>query len=560
MIGEVIRKAKERGVHMRRSLRVAAVVVTLMMTIQGVLFAASIPGSANDTDPNMELRVMTFNIFYGGDEMNLDTSKFCLNPEGCEETLEQIVTTILASEADIVGLQEGMMNTGRIADWLTDVSGEKWHCNERMQIISRYPLADPSGGDGMYIFVEPVQGRVAALTNVHLPAEPYSPYEVRDGATLEEVLEIERIWRVEESVVSESPSIEQLCGVLPSLLSQDIPLFFTGDFNTPSHLDWTGEVAAIRDVVSYPIAWPVSEALFEVGFRDSYRDIHPDPVTNPGFTWTPGSLDGVEDEVHDRVDWILSAGPSTTLDSQLMGEPGNPEVDIVVDPWPSDHRSVVSTFDVTLGIPPSFVAVDKRSLEIGDVIEVSYHAPGEDGERIAITRAGEDPDDAVASLSTEGAVDGSLEFATDAWNPDAYEAVLVDDTGSALERIPFWLYEQGAVTTVTTSKGVYEIGEPIIVTWTNALGLFGDWMGIFRGIYSSNSLTQTVSYAGWGTGNSAYLMWEYTHASIEGTMALSESSPGSDENWPLQPGNYEIRYLLDDQYRCVASSARFQVV
>jgi hypothetical protein len=243
-----------------------------------------------------------------------------------------------------------------------------------------------------------------------------------------------------------------------------------------------------------------------------------------------------------------------------MGEPGNPEIDILVDPWPSDHRGVVSTFDVTLGIPPSFVAVDKRSLEVGDVIDVSFHAPGEDGERVAITLAGGDPDDAVASQSTDGVVDGGHEFATDEWIPDAYEAVLVDGAGGALERIPFWLYEQGAVPTVTTSKSVYEVGESIVVTWTNALGLFGDWVGLFRGIYSSNSPTQTESYAGWGAGNSVYLMWEYTHASIEDTMTLSDSSPGSDENWPLQPGNYELRYLLDDQYRCVASSARFQVV
>ncbi len=135
-----------------------------------------------------------------------------------------------------------------------------------------------------------------------------------------------------------------------------------------------------------------------------------------------------------------------------------------------------------------------------------------------------------------------------------------DAAGNALARTPFWLYEEGAVTTVTTSKRVYEFGEPIVVTWTNAPGLFADWVGLYRGVYSTESPTQSVSYAGWGAGNLAYKMWEYTHASIEGTIALCETSPGADENWPLQPGSYEIRYLLDDQYRCVASSARFQVV
>jgi len=30
--------------------------------------------------------------------------------------------------------------------------------------------------------------------------------------------------------------------------------------------------------------------------------------------------------------------------------------------------------------------------------------------------------------------------------------------------------------------------------------------------------------------------------------------------WPLQPGNYEIRLLLDDGYRSAATSAPFKVV
>ena len=542
---------------MRRSLRVTTAIIASVMMCQGLLFASSAPAGA---DADFELRVMTFNIFYGGDEMDLDTQKFCLNPAGCDETLDKIVDTILASEADVVGVQEGMMNTGRITEWLTDKSGEKWYCNERMQIVSRYPLVDPSGADGDYIFVEPIEGRVVAMTNVHLPAEPYSPYEVRDGATLEEILEIEMIWRVEESSVSESPSIAHLCDVLPSLLDQDVPLIFTGDFNSPSHLDWTEEVVEVREVVKYPVEWPATKALSDIGFRDSYREIHPDPVETLGFTWTPGSLDGVEDEVHDRVDFILSAGPIATIDSQLMGEPNNPDVDIVVDPWPSDHRGVVSTFDVTLAAAPLFVAVDDRRLEVGDELRVDYHASGIEGESIAIVPTGGAIGDAIMTELTGGNVDGVLTVDTTDMVPDAYEAVLVDYQGAEVARIPFWLYEEGAVTTVTTSKSEYAVGEPISVTWSNAPGLFADWVGLYRGIYSSESLTQAESYAGWGAGNSPYLLWEYTHATIEGTIALTDSSPGGDINWPLQPGCYEVRYLMDDQYRCIASSYRFWVV
>jgi exonuclease III len=495
---------------------------------------------------------MTFNIFYGGDELDLDNFNWCMNPEGNQETFEQVLETIRASDADVVGLQEGCLNVKRIADMLG------WYSCERLQIISRFPLIDPSGGNGLYIFVEPLQGRVAALSNVHLPADPYGPYEVRDGATLEEVIELEVTLRLQAS--HESPAIQTHMQMLPQLVSEGIPVFLTGDFNSPSHLDWTEEVAEVRDVARYPVEWPVAKGLAEAGFRDSYREIYPDPIVNPGFTWTPGSPEGVVNEVHDRIDWVLAAEQSTTLDSQLMGEPDNPDVSIVVDPWPSDHRAVVSTFEVGLGPMPLLVAVDQRRLEVGDNLGVRFHASGMLGEQIAIVPAGGSPDEAVASQPTGGAVDGTLMFPTDSILPSAYEAALVSDQGEKIASIPFWLYEQGAKTTVTTSKRVYTSGEVIVVSWTNAPGYFGDWLGLYRGDSKSNSEVMEIVYAGYGGGNMRYLSYEYTHGAIEGTATFSESSLPGYGAWPLQPGSYEIRLLLDDVYGLAGSSMQFRAV
>ena len=61
-------------------------------------------------------------------------------------------------------------------------------------------------------------------------------------------------------------------------------MFLTGDFNSPSYLDWTPKVARARADVPYAVRWPASLALAQAGFRDSYRDAHPDPVADPGFT------------------------------------------------------------------------------------------------------------------------------------------------------------------------------------------------------------------------------------------------------------------------------------
>jgi hypothetical protein len=497
---------------------------------------------------------MTFNIFYGGDETNLDNLNWVMNPNGNEDTLNQVVQAIRASDANVVGIQEGCLNVGRIAEMLG------WYSCERLQIISQFPLIDPSGGNGLYIFVEPLPARIAALSNVHLPADPYGPYEVRDGATWEEVMELEETVRLLGS--HESPAIIEHIEVLPQLASQGIPVFLTGDFNSPSYLDWTQEVADIRDVVSYPVEWPATKALADVGFRDSYRDIHSDPVEHPGFTWTalPGVLEGAVDEleVHDRIDLILAAGPSTTLNSQLLGEPGNPDVNIVVDPWPSDHRAMVSTFDVELGEMPALVAVDQRRLEVGDALNVRFHASGEIGEEIAIIPA--DGDAVVASQPTGGATDGTISFDTIALPPDSYEAVLMSWQGEEVASIPFWLYDIGAETIVTTSKSVYEAGETIEVSWTNAPGMFGDWLGLYHGDNNGKNPVMDVVYAGYGGGNEHYLYYEYTHGTIEGTNTFTEASVLGYGVWPLQPGKYEIRLLLDDGYSLISSSPQFVVV
>jgi len=69
------------------------------------------------------------------------------------------------------------MNTRTIAEKLG------WNYSERTSYMSRFPIIDPPGANGLYVFVEPVPGRVVAVANVHLPSDPYGPYEARDGAT-----------------------------------------------------------------------------------------------------------------------------------------------------------------------------------------------------------------------------------------------------------------------------------------------------------------------------------------------------------------------------------------
>lgn len=429
------------------------------------------------------------------------------------------------------------MNTCPLAEKLG------WHCSPRTQIISRYPISDPPGANGLYVFVEPSPGRVVAVSDVHLPADPYGPYEIRDGATLAEVLELENDLRV--------PDVQDELRALPPLAARGIPVFLTGDFNTPSHLDWTQAVADVRADVPFPVQWPVSKALTNAGFKDSFRVVHPNPVAKPGFTWTPGSPEGERVEVHDRIDWVLSM-LATAIASKVVGEGGNPNTDIAVDPWPSDHRGIVSTLEVTPAPMPVLVAVEERSRDQGQTLHVRFHG----GASVALVRGGT----TATAQSTGGAVDGTLSFATTNLASGAYQAVLRNSSGQALSRSPFWLYAPGSVTTVKTAKSVYKVGEPIKVSWRKAPGMKFDWLGLYSAGENADNPTASTCSAGF-CGNGHYFLYTYTHNTIEGSTTFDASSFAGWKTWgQIGTGTYQIRLLLDDGYRSAGVSPPFKIV
>jgi endonuclease/exonuclease/phosphatase family metal-dependent hydrolase len=258
------------------------------------------PESSAGADPgDMRISVMSLNIFYGGDDLDLTTGDWCPVADGCPSTLRKVAHLVRASGADVVGLQEAERNTTKLARLLG------WHADPRAHVISRFPLLRPAGGQGLYTFVEPVPGRIVAVANTHLPSTPYGPYKVQRGAPRSKVLALEQRLRV--------AALARVLRVLPWLAARGIPVFLTGDFNSPSYLDWTRAVADARADVPYPVRWPASAALAAAGFADSYRVVHPDPVADPGFTWTPGGPEGRTDDVFDRIDWVLSAGPATAV-------------------------------------------------------------------------------------------------------------------------------------------------------------------------------------------------------------------------------------------------------
>lgn len=525
--------------------RPIALFVTFVAAFAFVPTGAAAPVAAASTDvatgDTTAIKVMTLNIFYGGDEWNLRTGQWCADGAGCPETLLHVASTIRAADADIVGLQEGTANECRLADLLG------WFCEPRLQLISRFPLLDPPGADGAYAYAEVTPGRFVAIGNVHLPSNPYGPYWVRDGEPRSAVLELERSTRL--------PAIQRELAVLPGLADDDVPVFLTGDFNSPSHLDWTPAADAVREEVRYPVVWPVSKALADAGFRDSYREVHPDPVAVPGFTWTPpGTLESVPDEVNDRIDWVLVQGPAETLATALVGEVGGPDVDVERDPYPTDHRGVVSTFRVVPADPAPFAAVASRRVFVGQQLDVRVHGPAD---RVVLVRAGTGLGGALASLPV-GAADAVVSFPTAGIAPGALEAVLVGSGGTIVSRSPFWLYAAGTVPSLRTTKDVYEFGEPIRVRWRAAPGFRFDWLGVYS---RGRGPAQNADECDAGVcGNGHYLLYHYTDSRIQGATVIGPASFAGYRTWPLKVGSYEIRLLMDDGYRLLAISNSFKIV
>ena len=138
-----------------------------------------------------------------------------------------------------------------------------------------------------------------------------------------------------------------------------------------AHLDWqrccyynTHWVEANRDMYDHGglvVEWTVCRLLEEAGFRDAYREVWPDPLTHPGFTY-PAWIEGVDPlrvtwtpraDERERIDYVFVVGEGMVVTRVAVFGPKTSIVrgerveeslaDEFVEPlgtWPSDHKGV----------------------------------------------------------------------------------------------------------------------------------------------------------------------------------------------------------------------------
>lgn len=277
---------------------------------------------------------MTFNILVGG--------------AGRGQPLERTVDVIRAADPDTVGMQEALTHAGG--------NGTETDSGAKVAAMLGWTWVPQDGGTGILtklpvlattprkcgVKVGLPAGGHAWHFNVHLPHAPYQPYQllkipyadapfIRTGA--------------EALRAANEARGEVMAGCLQEAanpMHEGVPVFLTGDFNEPSHLDWTpAAVAAGR--CPLPVPWPATGAAALAGFTDAWRAVHPDPVAAPGFTWTPLTTEDDPADHHDRIDFVMAARVKAITGVRIVGEHVR-RADVVVDPYPSDHRAVVAEF------------------------------------------------------------------------------------------------------------------------------------------------------------------------------------------------------------------------
>tara|TARA_B100001540_G_scaffold291302_1_gene288707 strand:- start:150 stop:1097 length:948 start_codon:yes stop_codon:yes gene_type:complete len=272
------------------------------------------------------LRVMTFNIWVGG--------------AAGKQPLKQTTEAIIKARADIVGMQETMHGKSDSSKIIADSLG--WYHfaqGGNTSILSRYPIKEHTP-NRWGTAIELNEETQIYFFNVHFRPSPYQPYQLKKIPygnapfikTAEEAIE----WASK----ARGDQVDRMLSEVNPAIKTGSPVFVTGDFNEPSFQDWTS-AAAKQKIVPLPVQYPATLKVTQAGLIDTFRKVHPDEITNRGYTWTNKTKPNDPKDFHDRIDFVFCSG-AKIIKSEVVGE-NDRNADIVLSPWPSDHRAVVST-------------------------------------------------------------------------------------------------------------------------------------------------------------------------------------------------------------------------
>lgn len=261
------------------------------------------------------LTVMSWNIWSGGKRLG----KFV--------GIQRVAEMIKESGADLVSLQEAGESAPIIADMIDFYLYQR---GDGLSVLSRYPLGKTynvyHSNIAGAVTVELPKNNQVILSPVSLSYLPnQEPYILSGQADPDTVLVREMKTRGAE--------MRYIAWELQSLLKQKdkVPVIVAGELNAGSHLDWTERNKKNR--YGLVLNFPTSRVIEEAGFTDAYREIYPNEVSHPGYTWSPL----FKKVLHDRLSYIFYNSASILPSSSQV-------IDKHPIFFPSDHAAVVVSF------------------------------------------------------------------------------------------------------------------------------------------------------------------------------------------------------------------------
>tara|TARA_R110002072_G_scaffold302737_2_gene488242 strand:- start:71636 stop:73855 length:2220 start_codon:yes stop_codon:yes gene_type:complete len=287
------------------------------------------------------LRVLAWNIWHGG------------RRKGRDEGVQRVVEVIQECNADIVLMQETYGSGPRISGRL---GFDYFLRSSNLSVMSRYPIVDThllaSGFRFGGVTIQLCPGQTVQAYSLWIDYLPSVQKQLADGTTAEQLRNADAKTRGKDI----NAILKQL---LPHLAkTPTTPVLVGGDFNSGSHLDWTSAATSQPNHHGLAVTWPVSEAMANANFVDTFRTAHPDPVTDPGNTWSPEFRDSHQD----RIDYVYARGSDwRILDSRVLPKHARG--------WPSDHAATFASLDL----------VPKTEVERKTIRVMSYNVHYGDG-------------------------------------------------------------------------------------------------------------------------------------------------------------------------------------
>ncbi len=320
-------------------------VITLLLIAATLLTGCSSPGQSGrsapdwlDTPrhPKTDVRVLVWNIQRGGNE-------FDRGPEKALEVIRRI-------DPDVCLLQESYDIDGdrpELGAWLAaNLGWKQWQGESpHLCVLTRWDIRETFFHEPWHALgarVRDDRRREYVVYSTWIDWREYTPHALRDDPTISDG----DLLRCE---TERSERFRQATAIIEHLRSEghldgDLPLLVGGDWNCPSHLDWTEDAALVyRFRRALPL--PVSRAMAAAGFEDAWRTVHPDPVNQPGITWSPLYRGDAETpETADRIDrlYVHRTARLVPIAAHVIPLTPEPSERAQTDrAFPSDHSAVV---------------------------------------------------------------------------------------------------------------------------------------------------------------------------------------------------------------------------